>query len=112
MAMTSPPTRSEIPRWESFSTRTPYLGVLIAIHVAIVVTLAVLAYISDRDHGITSLPRGYFVGSQDAWALPLLWTSLPPLVMTLLGLAWNSTFQAVRDRQPFADLLKDGGSSL
>lgn len=104
--------RSSLRRWEYAAARDPCFSALVAVHITIIITIAALTYISDHHQGIATLPDSSLTDSGEIWSLPLLWTSVPTLVMTLLALAVSSTVYAVRDRQPFADMALNGGSTL
>ncbi|KAH6627411.1 hypothetical protein F5144DRAFT_630744 [Chaetomium tenue] len=99
-------------RWEYLAARDPWFSALVAVHLTVIITIAVLAHISGRHQGIATLPDSSLSDSGRIWTLPLLWTSVPTLVMTLLALAVSSTVYAVRDRQPFADMTLNDGSTL
>ncbi|KAK0725627.1 hypothetical protein B0H67DRAFT_642014 [Lasiosphaeris hirsuta] len=74
----------------------------------LIVTIVVLFGLSGRRNGFISV--GYALSAYgDTWRLSLLWTALPSLVFTCLGLHWSAIESAASDRQPFVGLSQPNG---
>ncbi|KAH7408071.1 hypothetical protein DE146DRAFT_776267 [Phaeosphaeria sp. MPI-PUGE-AT-0046c] len=96
--------------WIPWSLRLPILVTFVVIDTAIIACLVVLSTRSSSSDGFVT------VGSQSVsvlninWSLGLLWTTLPVLVFRLLGMYWEWITNPICERQPYVDLLKNGGA--
>lgn len=96
--------------WIPLSLRFPILVIFVFIDTAIIVCLIILSTRSSSDNGFVT------VGGQSVsvlninWNFGLLWTTLPVLVFRLLGMYWEWITNPICERQPYVDLLKNGGA--
>ncbi|KAF2679536.1 hypothetical protein K458DRAFT_313934 [Lentithecium fluviatile CBS 122367] len=96
--------------WIPWALRLPSLLVFVFFDLALVCCLIALSVRSSQHDGFAT------IGGQDVtslginWNLGLLWTTLPVLVFRMLGLYWEWITSPIFQRQPYVDLLKDGGA--
>ena len=104
-----PPSSKETKEWISLPLRLWSVGLFIALSIFLIIAIIVLLVISLREDGFVTVGETlYAYGS--TWRLSLLWTTLPSLVFTCLGLHWGAIASAASDRQPFVGLNRpDGG---
>ena len=95
--------------WISTPLHTWSVYLFIAWDLSLVVAIAVLWVLSQRNNGFVSV--GYALTAYgDTWRLSLLWTTLPSLIFTCLGLHWGAIQSAASDRQPFVELARPNGA--
>jgi Protein of unknown function (DUF3433) len=87
----------------------PWLLFLIALTVIIVVAILTLDLISTKLKGLANIRVRKDRVSSLFLEQGLLWTTLPPLLMALYKLIWESAVSACSLRQPFIELAKDQG---
>ncbi|KAK3390609.1 hypothetical protein B0H63DRAFT_466150 [Podospora didyma] len=100
------------PRWESRSTSSLTFLYLAVVQIGLIVVLAVLVRISAQNNGIIDLAYTTAGTGSYTWAVPLLWTSVPPFGFGLFALTWTSMAHSMRDRQPYADLGRPQGTTI
>jgi hypothetical protein len=105
--------------WRSGKLHGATLAALALVEIGILLTLAVLHSISDKNKGFTSINQKVVISASAGghnlnfiWNIGFLWTSLPTLLMTLFGLAWAAVVDSLADEAPMTELRHAGGSPI
>ncbi|KAH8585409.1 hypothetical protein B0O99DRAFT_696526 [Bisporella sp. PMI_857] len=112
---TSPIEVSNLEEWKSWKIKYPWLSVLLATTISIIIVIAILDHISKRNNGFAPLQTapGFLARDPEVeraiWTQGILYTSFPAFIMTLYRAMWESTVASFADRQPYVDLKKAGG---
>ncbi|KAH6642735.1 hypothetical protein C7974DRAFT_107801 [Boeremia exigua] len=96
--------------WIPWGLRLPNLLIFIFLDAALIVCLITLSIMSSRRDGFTSIGNLNVSTWNIDWDLGLLWTTLPVLIFRLLGVYWECIASPISQRQPYVDLLKNGGA--
>ena len=96
--------------WIPLALRRPSLLIFVIIDTAIIICLISLSVYSSLNDGFVTIGSQSVASLGIDWNLGLLWTALPVLVFRLLGIYWEWITNPISQRQPYVDLLKDGGA--
>lgn len=96
--------------WIPRTLRLPSLFAFAFVDIALVACLLTLSVCSSSNDGFVTIQSQNITSFGISWNLGLLWTALPVLIFRLLGIYWESIANPIAQRQPYVDLLKDGGA--
>lgn len=96
--------------WVPWGLRLPTLITFVFLDTALIVCLITLSIISSRSDGFASIGNQNVSAWSIDWDLGLLWTTLPVLIFRLLGIYWECIASPLSQRQPYVDLLENGGA--
>lgn len=99
-------TRVQTGNWRSWKLKWWCTGIILLWEIGVLVTIITLTVLSRQNNGWRHVPdtplytlAGHAINRQ------LLWTSLPTLVMVLLGLSYAMIVSSAADLQPYVELV-------
>ncbi|KAI8716569.1 hypothetical protein NCS52_00951000 [Fusarium sp. LHS14.1] len=103
--------------WLSVCLRWPSLLAFSIVNIALIATVIALTIVSSQNDGFVTVPSSNTAKDGDVgnipdtpWSLGILWTSLPSFVFSLFGAYWAWIAGSLAERQPYAELRKEGGA--
>lgn len=93
-------------RWRPLSLRTPFLSLVIAVTVALIIALEILLELNARHSGVLFAPdiNNLAIGHTFAYLY------LPTLVAVLYSLLWNWIDLDIRRLEPYHQMSKENGA--